>query len=88
MIRLDLTMSNLMADERFQHLRPSSYYELVKICRHCFIALTKIENERRKWQVNFENGIKQNEVKEEDSYEEEEPHSLDLKVSSSNNHLT
>lgn len=54
-----------MANEKFKHLRPSSYYELAKVCNNCFMALTKIENERRKWQLNFETGAKQNEMNEE-----------------------
>lgn len=50
------------------------------------MALTKIEFERRKWQLRFEKGILQNK-KEESSLEEIPEDSLELKVSNHINNI-
>ena len=47
---LDLTMTSLMSLEKYQHLRAASFYEQQKLCRNCFLALTKIEYHRMEWQ--------------------------------------
>lgn len=55
---IDLTMGNLMALDKYQHLRAASFYDKQKICKNCFLALTRIEYERRKYQTLKEKGIK------------------------------
>ncbi|CDW82866.1 UNKNOWN [Stylonychia lemnae] len=76
---IDLTMSSLMGLDRYQHLRAASLYEQVKICKNCFLSLTKIEFHRRKHYLREERNLMNNNKQNDSSYEEIEDDSLDLK---------
>lgn len=72
-------MSSLLGLERYQHLRAASLYEQLKVCKNCFLALTKIEFMRRRQITKGEKGVLPV-GDEEDGYEEiEDEDSLELK---------
>eukprot|EP00347_Sterkiella_histriomuscorum_P001410 403372141 len=72
------TMSSLMGLDKYQHMRAASLYEQCKLCKNCFLALTKIEFHRRKYYQQEEQGKLPNQ-KSDSSYEDIEEDSLDLK---------
>ena len=71
-----------MGLEKYQHLRAASFYEHQKVCKNCFLALTKIEAQRRKAMTRAEKLDGMVREESEASFEEElKDESVDLKVS-------